>query len=157
MEFIPQADKAANSVHKILGLKWNLSSDTLSIPGSFSVSKIECVSTKREILQKMAGTFDPLGYFAPTILKAKLLMKKLRNEKLDRDDKLNDEYLKEWSEISNQLGNVPLYNLSRCIGITREKSGLVEYKLVCFCDASGIAYATAIYLHQSFNDILELI
>ena len=28
----------------------------------------------------------------------------------------------------------------------------VQYRLVCFCDASAKAYATAVYLHQSFDD-----
>jgi len=49
MEFIPQADRAANSEQKILGIKWNLPNDTLSIPGS-SVDEIESVSTKREVI-----------------------------------------------------------------------------------------------------------
>jgi len=71
------------------------------------------------------------------------------NERLDWDDELSDNYLKEWSEISKQLGNSPLYNLSRFIGVTEEISSSVEYKLVCLCDASGVAYATTIYLHQS--------
>jgi len=68
---------------------------------------------------------------------------------LDWDDKLDDEYLKEWKEICKQIGNIPLHNLSRFIGVTGEKSGLVKYKSV---DASGEAHATAIYLHQSSND-----
>ena len=148
MEFIPPADKAANSEQKILGIKWNLSNDTLSVPGS-SADKIENISTKREVLQMTASIFDPLGFFAPIVLKAKLFLKKLWNERLDWDDKLSDEYLKEWTEISKQLGNIPLYNLSRFIGVTGEMSSAVEYKLVCFCDASGVAYATTIYLHQS--------
>ena len=33
------------------------------------------------------------------------------------------------------------------------EKGQNNYKLVCFCDASGMAYATVIYLHQSSNNI----
>ena len=29
---------------------------------------------------------------------------------------------------------------------------LVQYRLVCFCDASAKTYATAVYLHQSLDD-----
>jgi len=47
MEFILQADKAVNSDQGILGIKWSLSCDTLTIPGS-SIDKIDSVSTKRE-------------------------------------------------------------------------------------------------------------
>ena len=47
-----------------------------------------------------ACIFDPLGFFAPTVLKAKLFMKKLWNERLDWDEKLDSGLLKEWLEIS---------------------------------------------------------
>ena len=99
-----------------------------------------------------ACIFDPVGFFGPTVLKVKLFMKKLWNERLDWDEKLDSGLLKEWLEISEQLGSIPLHNLPRFIGITKVKSRSVEYRLVCFCDASGMAYATAIYLHQSSVD-----
>jgi len=76
MESVPQSDQAANSNQKVLGIKWNPSNDTMSIPGNLT-DKIGCVSTKREVLHMTVCIFDPLGFFAPTILKAKLFMKKL--------------------------------------------------------------------------------
>ena len=79
-------------------------------------------------------------------------MKKLWSQMLRWDEKLGDGLLKEWLEISKQLESIPLYHLPRFIGITKVKSRSVEHRLVCFCDASGMAYATAIYLHQSSND-----
>ena len=79
-----------------------------------------------------------------------MFLKKLWNKKLDWDERLNDEYLKEWAEISNQLESIPLHSLVKFIGVNRERS---EYKLVHFCDASGMAYATVIiYLYQSSNN-----
>jgi len=47
-----------------------------------------------------ACIFDPLGFFSPSVLKAKLFMKKLWTKNLDWDEKLDDELLKEWLEIS---------------------------------------------------------
>ena len=38
----------------------------------------------------------------------------------------------------------------RYIGVNVEIKGEVMYSLLCFCDASAKAYATVIYLHQSF-------
>ena len=120
-EFTPQGDRAGNSNQKILGIKWNLFKDTLSVPG-ISGDKFSSVSTKRKVLQMTACIFDPLGFFIPTILKAKLFLKKLWNEKLNWDEKLNDEYLKEWAEISDQLENIPLHSLVRFSGVNRERS-----------------------------------
>ena len=151
MEFIPQSDRTSNPDQKILGIKWNLCKDVLSVPG-ISLDKMESVSTKREVLQMAACIFDPLGFFSPTVLKAKLLMKKLWTKRLDWDEKLDDECLKEWLEISKQLGCIPSYHLPRFIGISDQGSGSVEHRLVCFCDASGMAYATSVYLHQSSTD-----
>ena len=93
MECVPQCDQAANSEQKVLGIKWNLSNDTLLIPGN-STDKSRCVSTKREVLHMTACIFDPLGFFAPTVLKAKLFMKKLWSERLGWDEKLGDGLLK---------------------------------------------------------------
>ena len=59
MEFIPQGDRAGNSDQNILGIKWNLFKDTLSVPG-ISGDKFSSVSTKREVLQMTACIFDPL-------------------------------------------------------------------------------------------------
>ena len=61
MLFIPQADRAANSNQKILGIKWNLFKDTISAPGA-PVDKIGSVLSKREVLQVTACVFDPLRF-----------------------------------------------------------------------------------------------
>jgi len=49
------------------------------------------------------------------------------------------------------LKDIPLCRLPRYTGISSDESDSVDYNLVCFCDASAKAYATAIYLHQSFT------
>ena len=63
----------------------------MSIP-SPPANKIDGSSRKREILQIIASIFDPLGYFAPTILEVKLFMKKLWIDKCDWDGKLDERY-----------------------------------------------------------------
>jgi len=45
IESVPQPDQAANGEQKVLGIKWSLQNDTLSVPGS-STNNIRCVSTK---------------------------------------------------------------------------------------------------------------
>ena len=64
MKSVPQSDQAANSNQKVLGITWNPSYDTLSIPGD-STDKSRCVFTKREVLHVTACIFDTLGFFAP--------------------------------------------------------------------------------------------
>ena len=148
MKFIPQQDQAVKSNLKVLGVYWNSVDDTMSIP---KTSNAGAASTKREVLQYIGSIFDLLGYFSPTILKPKCFMKKLWADKCEWDEKVSDECLAEWNDISEQLEQISSYHLPRYIGIT-EKSKSIEYRLVCFCDASKIAYATVIYLHQSYGD-----
>ena len=74
--YIPELDQADQTNLKVLGICWNLSNDTLFIPG-LSDDKFENVFTKREILKVVASIFDPLGYLSPTILLAKLFLQEL--------------------------------------------------------------------------------
>ena len=101
-------------------------------------------------MQCLSSIFDSLVYFNPVILKVKLLLKKLWLSKCNWDYMVNDEFMKEWELISKQLEAIPLHQLPRYFGIG-EKSGLIKYQLVCFCDASGMVYATTIYLNQSIE------
>ena len=52
------------SSHKIFGISWNMVADELPLHNA-----ILCVLTKRGAVFSI---FDPLGYFAPTILEAKI-------------------------------------------------------------------------------------
>ena len=78
---------------------------------------------KREVPQHIASIYVPMGYFSPTILKAKLLMKKLYMwiNKCDWDDKIRSKCLMEWKDISEQLSS---YNLPRYIGITEKSKAI---------------------------------
>ena len=50
-------------------------------------------------LQVIGSVFDPLGYYSPTVLRAKLLMKMLWKEGCEWDTKLDTEKLTKWLEI----------------------------------------------------------
>ena len=78
IEHIPESDKAVKPHQKVLGVSWNVLHDTLSIPVSYKSDSHESkvATTKREILQQVSSIFDPLGFFSPITLKAKLFMKK---------------------------------------------------------------------------------
>ena len=119
IKFVAESDRATRLMNqKVLGVNWNLVDDTLSIPVS-SNSEAKSILTKREILQHISSVFDPLRYFTPVVLKAKLLMKKLWVSKYNWDEKVNDECMQEWETISKQLEAISSYHLSRYIGICR--------------------------------------
>lgn len=69
---------------------------------------LQLVSTKWGVLQAVASVFDPLGYFYPTILEAKLFISELWTNKYNWDDKLDDRRLNEWIRISINFPNIKL-------------------------------------------------
>ncbi|XP_062582984.1 uncharacterized protein LOC134244753 [Saccostrea cucullata] len=143
-ETIPDEDQSAREKLKILGLTWNLMEDVLSVPCGNCMSKTEPV-TKREVLQVVASIFDPLGFFTPVTLKAKLFLQTLWKKNFEWDEALTEEYIQQWREIRADLGGIPKGQIPRYIGL----SGEVSYRLLCFCDASAKAFATAIYLQMT--------
>jgi len=103
-------------------------------------------------LQIIASIFDPLGYFAPSILEAKFFMRELWEDKYSWDTKLNDQQMDKWVHMVEGLETIPQHCMPRYVGISESLDGAIEYTLVCFCDASAKAYSAAIYLHQSLFD-----
>ena len=63
MKFIPHENQAARFELKVLGIKWNLIDDTLSIPCP-SIGDANNAWTKWKVLQVISSVFGPLGYFS---------------------------------------------------------------------------------------------
>ena len=75
MSKIPSKDKAKPVVMKILGLQWDTSTDTLSVRGPTSI-QVDSATTKRQLLAATATVFDPLGYFTPCTIQARVNLQK---------------------------------------------------------------------------------
>jgi len=135
-----------------LGLIWNREEDTLAIPAP-SYVRLKKASTKREVLQVIASVFDPLGYFSPTVLMAKLFIQELWKEKWEWDTNLNDEKLHKWHLILGSLECISQHAITRNIRLSDDS---IECALLCFCDASAKAYAAVIYIYQVSNTSVKV-
>ncbi|CAM1294859.1 Uncharacterised protein r2_g406 [Pycnogonum litorale] len=123
-----------------VGLTWNRDDDNLYVKNP---QKKE-VHTKRGVLQIIASIFDPCGYVSPVILQAKVFLQNLWQKDLDWDDPLPEAKLYEWRKIAEDLYNISEIAIPR--HITSDSKN--EYELLCFCDASALAYTAVIYLRQ---------
>jgi hypothetical protein len=84
LEGIPQIDRAANAelildgevaTSKTLGVSWKAREDVMAI----SVNRqdgVEVVS-KRQLLRRISGIFDPCGFVAPFVVRGKALLQQV--------------------------------------------------------------------------------
>ena len=128
---------------EVLGLAWNASKDTLAIQDSKNVKENMKV-TKRNYLKEIASVYDPRGLLCPVILLGKVLLQNLWKKQLDWDDELDMADQTEWSDVKMDLACIGQVEMKRCI----RESGESKYHLVCFCNASTVAHASAVYLIQ---------
>lgn len=120
----------------ILGLKWIL--QTYEIAHFEQLKKF----TKRTILGQIAQLYDPNGFLAPLIAKAKIFMQKLWHARLDWDVQVPIELKKEWEEIWDEIKILEQIRIPRWIRIEHK----AKIQVHGFADASKLAYGAAIYV-----------
>lgn len=131
-------DKPAE--HKILGLRWSQTEDCFE----FNIAPLnDKVCTKRSILSEVAKLWDIIGFTAPVILFAKLLIKQLWLLKLDWDDSPPQHVVDAWRRFRVDLPKLNTLRIPRHLGVF--DGSLV--RLVGFADASQSAYGGVIYAH----------
>jgi hypothetical protein len=138
------------SEEKVLGVVWNNSKDAftfkckaneLSVPSQENSSKLKL--TKRKILSKVARVFDPIGFAAAFLIRAKIGLQRLWQQGLDWDEELSSEVSKWWTEFFAEIED--LNNVSFPRSLTPPNTiGLPT--LCIFADASRDAFGACSYL-----------
>ncbi|XP_076302005.1 uncharacterized protein LOC143220175 [Lasioglossum baleicum] len=129
----------------VLGIAWNPLQDKFCIK---SVAIPELPRTKRAILSAISMLFDPLGWIAPIVVTAKVLMQQLWQERCDWDDEAPSEILDKWSVFCAQLPRVNELSIPRKLA----SGTIVRRELHGFADASIKAYAAIVYQRSIKND-----
>lgn len=155
LESIPPSHRLASvkefdesDSHKILGLNWLYSSDQFSL----KVCKPADICTKRTILSCVARLWDVMGYVAPIILFAKLLIKELWLCDCDWDDTPPEAIVRQWSRFRNELPLLEQITIPRHVGITKGS----EVTIVGFADASEKAYGGVVYFYVENDGVSEV-
>lgn len=144
---VPESNRASlefSDDTKILGLKWLPAKDILT----FSTAPIKDTFTKRTILSSIACLWDVLGFAAPVILYAKLLIKELWLLKVDWDEPLPDDINVLFHDFNQQLPLLSSCEIPRHLGV---RTGC-STNIVAFADASMKAYGCVVYLHVTDDD-----
>ena len=95
---------------KSIRRQWNVSSDTID----FSVVIKDRPATRRGVLSIVSSVYEPLGFVAPFILKAKLILQDLCQNQFGWDDLILEEYLKHWQVWLQELSKLKQLEIHRC-------------------------------------------
>ncbi|XP_017484227.1 PREDICTED: uncharacterized protein LOC108372923 [Rhagoletis zephyria] len=140
-------DKSNAGYPKVLGMRWDTEYDELKFVLAFGRVDEDLLQgkrapTKRELLRVTMSVFDPFGFAAEYVLKAKLLLQTVWRARTDWDDEIPVEAQKLWRTWLNILHHVDNIKVPRCYG-TFFTTGVVE--LHVFADASEMAFAAVAY------------
>ncbi|KAJ0176435.1 hypothetical protein K1T71_007614 [Dendrolimus kikuchii] len=127
-------------VMKILGLTWSREVDEFVYTVKLPPLKIPV--TKRSVISHISMLFDPLGWLAPVIIKAKILIQKLWLCGIKWDQELPSILLTEWCTYRSELEQLVQYRIPRWLRTYRGDT----LELHGFSDASNQAYAAVVYI-----------
>ena len=101
MESIPESERATSvkdldfdhaPIERAPGVQWRVVSDTFG----FKITIKDRPATRRGILSVVSSIYDPLGFIAPFIFTAKIILQDLCKRKLGWDDRIPAEDLERW-------------------------------------------------------------
>ena len=98
-------------------------------------------------MSDIAKTYDVLGWFAPVIIKAKILLQSVWESKVDWDDKVPEPIIEEWSLWRSQLKSLSQVHIPRCY--FPKEAEIVSIQLHGFSDASQSVYTAVVYLRMT--------
>ncbi len=134
-------DRDKLPVERALGLQWSVEADTFQ----FKISLKNQPCTRRGILSVVSSVYDPLGFLAPLILPAKILLQELCRQTLGWDDTIPLVLQKQWNHWISELDKVAEFQVNRCF--KSMDFGLPTYAcLHHFADACEAGYGTVSYL-----------
>ena len=102
--------------------------------------------TKRALVSDVAKTYDVLGWFAPSIIKVKILLQRLWEVKVGWDDPAPDDIRKSWEKWRLELPVLTSKLIVHCYFPRIVSITLTQ--LHGFSDASEDAYAGVVYLRM---------
>jgi len=125
---------------KVLGLSWTPHDDSFR----FVVTTSDpVIPTKRSILSFTAKLYDPLGWAAPVVITAKILLQELWLLQCDWDTPLPAELCLRWENYCTNLKSLSRIRIPRWTGRHRDS---LAFEIHGFADASSRAYAAIVYI-----------
>ena len=137
--------EATNDCFSLLGVSYNPSEDYFSF--KIRLDEFKKPITKRMVVSNISKLFDPLGWLAPVMITAKVIIQKMWLAKLEWEDVLPETLKTEFIDWYNGLTVLNKLKIPRWLGYTTD----AKYEIFGFADASKMAYAACVYLKVTVN------
>ena len=151
MESIPKSEQASDinwdlpseplSIERVLGVQWFVGVDSFG----FSIVLKDQPLTRRGVLSTVASIYDPLGFLAPLVLKAKKILQEVCQKGVSWDSPLPDKLRPRWEQWKADLLKLQNLRIPRCF-IPKTMGKRRSYELHHFADASTFGYGNCSYL-----------
>ncbi|XP_014665117.1 PREDICTED: uncharacterized protein LOC106807320 [Priapulus caudatus] len=152
MSYIPVSERAKEvkdldldqdvlPIERALGVQWCVESDAFC----FHIGVKEQPLTRRGILSMVSSVYDPLGFLAPLMLKAKVILQELCKLELEWDQQIPEKFSSQWRIWLQDLDRLASFKIARCVkpqGFGQVQSAQLHH----FSDASETGYGTVSYL-----------
>ncbi|XP_064485951.1 uncharacterized protein LOC135398480 [Ornithodoros turicata] len=140
-------------LRKVLGLNWDIDSDEIQLSVKSLTEFLERrADTKRYVLQAVSRTYDPLGYVAPYVITAKILLQRIWLAKLQWDDQLPEALMNTWHRWCQEVTMLSDFRVPRRLSGASAPLQESTQSLHVFSDASTKAYGAAVYLVLQSDD-----
>lgn len=140
-------DSSEASNLKVLGLKWDPSSDTFLFNAKPSVAN----PTNRTVLSDIARVFDPLSLLSPITFWTKYLIQRIWTSGIKWNDPIPTDIGLSWSRYQSEFHLIE--NISIPCRITHEN--VVPVQLHAFSDSSEKGYVAAIYIRVETTTLIH--
>lgn len=132
-----------DKVVAVLGMMWATKADDISFCLDSVQQKVGGTNTKRSLLSILNSLFDPMGFLCAFTVIPKLLLQDCCKLKLGWDDDLPEDIAVKLAKWKSQVPVVTRIKIPRWLGFSEDNSYVTVHT---FCDASGFAFATTIFL-----------
>ncbi|GBN46304.1 hypothetical protein AVEN_246835-1 [Araneus ventricosus] len=135
-----------NDNRKILGLVWNVNTDTLKLEIDSLLEMIPNLKcTKRHILKTVAKIFDPVGFISPFVIRVKCLLQQLWELGLNFDDVVPQRVRQNWLEWCAEVETLKSFSLKRTLFSNYDVD---EMEIHVFADSRTKAYGAVAYIRH---------
>ena len=138
-------ENIAMPVERVLSVSWDTNSDCFV----YEVVKRNIADTRRKMLSLIASLFDPIGFLAPFLVRANILLQRMWQCGIGWDDVLPSELLEEWSKWREELNGISQFRISRFYRHVPNSPSAIE--LHVFGDPSEQGFCSVGYLRFCYT------